>query len=150
MERQTIRKGIEEKQRRQEEIIVTLCSGRVKLATTLLEMGVSQEEIRDVSRDDLEKLYIMKVGLDNVIEAASYVKSLETPDNKIIHRYENSLQALRHQRGKVLCDRIRELPTKTQRNNYAMTLSQYAREDAVTEYQWQKNMSEMDEYIRTL
>lgn len=150
LERQTIRKGIEEKQKRQEEIIVTLCSGRVKLATTLLEMGVSQEEIRDVSRDDLEKLYIMKVGLDNVIEAASYVKSLETPENKIIHRYENSLQALRHQRGKVLCDRIRELPTKTQRNNYAMTLSQYAREDAVTEYQWQKNMSEMDEYIRAL
>ena len=31
-----------------------------------------------------------------------------------------------------------------------MTLSQYAREDAVTEYQWQKNMSEMDEHIRAL
>ena len=93
-------------------------------------------------------MFIEKIGLDETIEASSYVKSLE--NNKLTHRYENSMQALRHQRGKVLCDKIKSLSTKTQRNNYALTLSQYAIEDVITAYQFEKSLKKMDEFIKIL
>ena len=125
----------------QKQIIENLCGKRVKLETALLDLGVPQEEITSATREDLEKLYMTKVGLDEIIEAANYVKSQETPESGIIHRYENSLQALRHKRGQVLCYKIKRLPTKEERNDFVSPLSDFEKEDMATEYKWSKNMS---------
>ena len=125
----------------QKEIIENLCGKRVKLETALLDFGVPQEKITYATREDLEKLYITKVGLDETIEAANYVKSQETPESEIIHRYENSLQALRHKRGQELCYKIKRLPTKEERNDFISPLSDFEKEDMTTEYKWSQNMS---------
>ncbi len=149
-ERQTIKEGIEEKHKRQEEIIKVLCSENFQIASKLFKMGVAPEEMYSLSQANMEELFISKVGLDNVIEAASYVKSIETDKNKLNHRYENTLQALRYKRGKALCEKIRNLPSKKERTSYALTLSQYAREDVIKAYQMEKCIAKMDEFIRNL
>ncbi len=149
LERQTTRKHMEEEMKEQEEIIVTLCGGRYTLASKLLEMGLAPEEINGKARDDLEKMFIMKVGLDDVIEASNYVKLLEDDKTNLNHRYENSLQALRHERGLALCDKLEVLPTKAERDNFVGKLSQHAKEDVVTASRLQENMSKLDDYIKT-
>jgi len=78
------------------------------------------------------------------------VKSLENDEMKLNHKYENSLQALRMLRGKKICEKIKNSPTENQRNNYALTLSQYAREDAVCAYKTNNSLSKFNKYIKTL
>lgn len=145
LRRQTIKKGLEEKHKKQKEIIKVLCGGNYQLYRKLFEIGVVPKEIHDTSRENLERLFIKKIGLDEVIEASSYVKSLE--NENLYHRYENTMQALRHERGQELCNKIKSLTTKKEKNDFALTLSQYEIEDALTEYKWKKNIAKMKEDV---
>jgi len=114
-------------------VIDILCGGGYDLKETLMLLGVPGEEFKGKTRDDAEKMFISKIGIDEVVEASKIVKEQEkTSGTRKIHRYENSLQAMRLERGKQINQEIKNmgLKTKEEKREYAKKLSAYEIEDA--------------------
>jgi len=141
--------GVDQKlieyQKSQISIIETLCSSDVNLIMVLKNKGMSAEELSKLTRDELEMLFIRCEGLNNVISAAKYVKALEDKGRKKLnHRYENSLMALRRERGAEFLEDLKAMDNDQQRERFIRACSQYAREDMMSVKQFRKLFSNTD------
>ena len=123
-------------------MIKVLCSPSIsQLKQVLVGMGASWDDVASKSRDELEKMYISRVGLDDIIEARDDVKKQELIyGSKLNHRYENSLIALRRERGKEIAKELKTIKTPEARETFLNGLSQAEREDVVS-YQSVKNLA---------
>ena len=104
-----------------EEIIDVLCGGTYRLKEALVVLGNDPRKFKSNTREELEQLYISQIGLDEVINAQKIIKEQEKEsDSKRNHRYENTLQAMRMQRGKeiVNSEEFRSLHTPDEKRKY--------------------------------
>ncbi|MBQ7466975.1 MAG: hypothetical protein IJS74_02755 [Clostridia bacterium] len=112
-----------------------------QLKQVLVGYGASWDDVASKERDELEKMYISRVGLDDIIEARDDVKKQELIyGSKLNHRYENSLIALRRERGKEIAKELKTIKTPEARETFLNGLSQAEREDVVS-YQSVKNLA---------
>lgn len=124
------------------EIISILCGGKYRLASKIIELGISSEKIENASREKLERLYIEKIGIDTVIDAARYFESINNGKDFVNNRYENSLFALRLERGKKLCKKFEEDAKTSMDNTFVSKLSLYEMQDIVNAYSINRKLSQ--------
>ena len=122
-------------------IINDLCSETktelaIEVANILNHLGKPVPKFHKLSRQEIEVLYIKLVGLDNVIDASSYVKSIETEVNKKNHVYINTLQNLRTKRGLVLYKHLNSFSNSKQKQSYLMSLSKNSYADLTSSQQY--------------
>lgn len=88
-------------------IIKTLCASDKEIRDALKAMGVRFiEMLRCKNRDDLQKLYILHIGLDRVIDLdkkAENAKKYQTGEKTNLN-YQNALQALRAERAESIIE----------------------------------------------
>lgn len=127
-------------------MITILCGGDYQLKAALVGYGTASKEIAEKSREELERMYIEKVGLDEIITAREEVKKRErTTGEKRTHWYENSLQAMRMERGKSIIESetFKSLETEDERRTFFDGLSQTELEDVERYYEISKNLDEI-------
>ncbi len=136
-------KGLSEEQLRQkvfekcsldnDAIIEILCSDTDELKKSMIGIGFSRAEVASKGRELLEEMLIKRIGIDKVIEANAEATEYEhTSAKKHNHIYENSLQAVRLERGRSVCCTLRSREENSQRVKYFKSLSKYQKEDAET------------------
>lgn len=135
-------------------IISILCSNLATLKRYLIHMGYKSSDIILKKREPLEKLFIEKVGLDKTIEASEYVmKNDKNNGTKRNHIYGNTLQAMRLERGKTLCEseEFKSAKTNEEKENFAKSLSKYALADALNYMDTVKNIkNSVDDIVRII
>ena len=133
-----------------ESIINILCKNEFKLKTVLEGFGIPSEEWSDKSKDELQRMFIEKIGLDEVIKASEEIKSQEEKTGqKRIHIYENTLQAMRMERGKAIIEseEYKALKTKEERRNYLDSFSVEELQDAQYYFFSRQNIQSMDSTV---
>lgn len=129
LERHKIKKALEDKQKKQEEVIKILKGGRYNLASAcvklLEESNQVPEGLSSMPREKLEELYITIVGLDDVIDANL---NTEKEDKNKIYSYETVVSKLRVNRGEIIYNRIKWMEPDFLRT-YCERLSDHAKED---------------------
>lgn len=133
-----------------ESMINILCGGDYQLKKVLVGYGTNPKELMGKSRDDLERMYIEKVGLDEIITAREEViKQDEISGEKRTHWYENTLQAMRMVRGKTIMEseEFKSLKTKEEKRAFLDKLSVTELEDAERYYTTARNFSKIAEEI---
>ena len=129
-----------------ESMISILCGGDYQLKRVLVGYGATPKEVSDKSREELERMYIEKVGLEQIITAREEViKQDEISGKKRTHLYENTLQAMRMERGKNIMEseEFKSLKTKEEKCAFLDKLSATELEDAERYYTNHKNAQKM-------
>lgn len=114
-----------------ESIIDILCDDDEKFKATMVACGFISEGFSP-SRETLEEMFILKVGIDKVIEACEGEKKKEARlGHKRFHGYESSLEAVRINRGKSIMEseEFNALKTKEEKLKFLDKLSVYELED---------------------
>lgn len=143
---------IDETQKEQIDVIESLC-GKTYFLKRKIQQIIQERDLKHVpdysnfTRDELEKLLIKLVGLDNVINAAMFVKNNTKKGEKIYHKYENTLQGMRNYRGLVILNSLKMMKNKLQRQKYINSLSMYEKEDLVIAASLQGNMDFTNDLI---
>ena len=143
---------IDETQKEQIDVIESLC-GKTYFLKRKIQQIIQERDLKHVpdysnfTRDELEKLLIKLVGLDNVINAAMFVKNNTKKGEKIYHKYENTLQGMRNYRGLVILNSLKMMKNKLQRQKYINSLSMYEKEDLVIAASLQENMDFTNDLI---
>lgn len=131
-----------------ESMISILCGGDYQLKSVLVGYGTAPKEVADKSREELERMYIEKVGLDEIITAREEViKQDEISGEKRTHWYENTLQAMRMERGKNIMEseEFKSLKTKEEKRAFLDKLSVTELEDAERYYTNHRNAQRLAE-----
>lgn len=131
-----------------ESMISILCGGDYQLKRVLVGCGTSPKEVAYKSREELERMYIEIVGLDEIIAAREEViKQDEISGEKRTHWYENTLQAMRMERGKniVESEEFKSLKTKEEKRAFLDKLSATVLEDVERYYTNHRNAQRLAE-----
>ncbi len=112
-------------------IAVKKMCGDIKTLKLALYSRSSMEKINAMSEEDLQRMLIETLGLDATIEAAKTMKE-NGLDEGLVHKYENTLSAMRKERGKAIVEgeKFKALE-KEAKEDYLKSLSIYELEDAV-------------------
>ena len=129
-------------------IIKTLCSPDKDIQKALKEMGVRFiERFRCKNRDDLQKLYILHVGLDRVIDLdkkAENAKKYQTGEKSNLN-YQNALQALRDERAQSIIELFESTKNKKTYEQIFADLSANEKEDVARVIKLRESIKKMDE-----
>ena len=131
-----------------ESMISILCGGDYQLKRVLVGYGTAPKEVADKSRDELERMYIEKVGLDEIIQASAEVKKQDAiSGKKRTHWYENTLQSMRMERGKNIMESegFKSLKTKEEKRAFLDGLSLTELEDFERYYKNHRNAQRLAE-----
>ena len=118
--------------------IIAILDSKARMVVALLDTMKTKDrekavkELQSKPIEELERMYIDQVGLDKVIEAYDVVKKYEIKNGKKLfdHNYENTLQAMRAKRGKLICDQIASIQNEDEKKLFVMSLTDCAVEDA--------------------
>ena len=120
--------------------IKKLCGETEKLRSSLSVSG-SYSKIKDMAEEELQRFAIEKMGIDVVVEGAKTMKE-NGLDEGLVHKYENTLQAMRQERGKQICEHIETLP-RDEKEKYLKSCSELAVEDARIYKSMKKNLDKV-------
>ena len=107
--------------------IKKLCAETEQLRSSLFSSG-SYDQIMAMSEEELQRFVIEKQGIDVIVEGAKIMKE-NGLDEGLIHKYENTLQAMRQDRGKQIYEHIQTL-SGDEKEAYLKSCSTLAIEDA--------------------
>lgn len=134
-------------------IIKTLCAPDKDIEKALKEMGVRFiERFRCKNRDDLQKLYILHVGLDRVIDLdkkAEKAKKYQTGEKSNLN-YQNALQALRDERAQSIIELFESTKNKKRHEQIFADLSENEKEEVARVINLRKGIEKMDEMFERL
>ena len=122
--------------------------GSVSTLRSALFSSSSADKLNAMSEEELQRMVIEKQGLDTIIEASRIMKQ-EGLDEGLSHNYENTLSAMRKERGKeiVESEEYKSLDEKGEKREFLEKLSIYELEDAESYYTNSKNAQKMVESV---
>lgn len=128
--------------------IKILCGDTEKLRSSLVGGFCSYSRVKDMTEEELQRLAIENMGIDAVVKGAKTMKE-KGLDKGLSHKYGNTLQAMRGERGKRIYEHVKKLP-RDEKEKYLKSCSELAVEDARAYKSAIKNLDKVAETIAVI